>query len=151
MPRPRLGRQLRGIGEGRHLRRGDERRRLHLAHAGGGDGGQDAVALRFRHARRRLVEQQRAQGDLPKLVGLVLEGKGVLRAHMRVVIPGADGAVAGEGETTSGTFSPTLEKAIAFARIPVTDSTEALVDIRGKLQPARIVKPVFARSGKPLI
>ncbi|PQA44884.1 glycine cleavage system aminomethyltransferase GcvT [Amnimonas aquatica] len=97
------------------------------------------------------LEAERDAGVKQRLVGLVLEGKGVLRAHMRVVIPGADGTVAGEGETTSGTFSPTLEKAIAFARIPVTDSTEALVDIRGKLQPARIVKPVFARSGKPLI
>ncbi|MEK6788853.1 MAG: glycine cleavage system aminomethyltransferase GcvT [Pseudomonadota bacterium] len=92
------------------------------------------------------LEAELAAGVKQQLVGLVLEGKGVLRAHMRVVIEGA-----GEGETTSGTFSPTLEKAIAFARIPVTDKTEALVDIRGKLLPARIVKPVFARSGKALI
>lgn len=92
------------------------------------------------------LEAERAAGVQRQLVGLVLEGKGVLRSHMRVVIDGV-----GEGETTSGTFSPTLEKAIAFARIPVTDKTEACVDIRGKLLPARIVKPVFARSGKALI
>ncbi len=92
------------------------------------------------------LEAELAAGVKQQLVGLVLEGKGVLRAHMRVVVEGA-----GEGETTSGTFSPTLEKAIAFARIPVTDKTEALVDIRGKLLPVRIVKPVFARSGKALI
>lgn len=89
---------------------------------------------------------ERDAGVQQQLVGLVLEGRGVLRAHMRVVIEGV-----GEGETTSGTFSPTLEKAIAFARIPVTDKTEALVDIRGKLHPVRLTKPVFARSGKALI
>lgn len=85
-------------------------------------------------------------GVTHQLVGLVLEGRGVLRSHMRVVIDGA-----GEGETTSGTFSPTLEKAIAFARVPVSTATEASVDIRGKLLPVRIVKPVFARNGKALI
>ncbi|MES2909388.1 MAG: glycine cleavage system aminomethyltransferase GcvT [Pseudomonadota bacterium] len=89
---------------------------------------------------------EREAGVTHQLVGLVLEGRGVLRSHMRVVIDGV-----GEGETTSGTFSPTLEKAIAFARVPVSTATEALVDIRGKLLPARIVKPVFARNGKALI
>jgi len=89
---------------------------------------------------------EREAGVAQQLVGLVLEGRGVLRAHMRVVIDGA-----GEGETTSGTFSPTLEQAIAFARVPVSDATQAWVDIRGKLLPARIVKPVFARHGKALI
>ena len=89
---------------------------------------------------------EREAGVTHQLVGLVLEGRGVLRSHMRVVIDGV-----GEGETTSGTFSPTLEKAIAFARVPVSTATEALVDIRGKLSPVRIVKPVFARNGKALI
>lgn len=86
---------------------------------------------------------EKAAGVRERLVGLVLEGRGVLRAHMRVVIDGV-----GEGETTSGTFSPTLEKSIALARIPVCDAVRAWVDIRGKLQPVEIVKPVFARHGK---
>jgi aminomethyltransferase len=47
------------------------------------------------------------------LVGLVLQDKGVLRSHQKVIIDGV-----GEGETTSGTFSPTMEKSIAFARVP---------------------------------
>lgn len=89
---------------------------------------------------------ERETGVKQQLIGLVLDCRGVLRSHMRVVIEGV-----GEGETTSGTFSPTLEKAIAFARIPVTDATTAYVDIRGKLMPAQIVKPVFARNGKALI
>lgn len=95
---------------------------------------------------RSALLAEREAGVTHQLVGLVLEGRGVLRSHMRVVIDGV-----GEGETTSGTFSPTLEKAIAFARVPVSTATEALVDIRGKLLPVRIVKPVFARNGKALI
>jgi aminomethyltransferase len=92
------------------------------------------------------LEAEKAAGVQHQLVGLVLEAKGVLRSHMKVVIDGV-----GEGETTSGTFSPTLERAIALARIPVTDKTEALVDIRGKLLPVKIVRPPFVRMGKAVM
>jgi aminomethyltransferase len=92
------------------------------------------------------LEAEKAAGVGQQLVGLVLEGKGVLRAHMKVIVEGV-----GEGETTSGTFSPTLERAIALARIPMTDRSEALVDIRGRLLPVKIVRPPFVRLGKALI
>lgn len=95
---------------------------------------------------RAALEAEKAAGVGQRLVGLVLEGKGVLRAHMKVIVEGA-----GEGETTSGTFSPTLERAIALARIPAGSQTEAQVDIRGRLLPVRIVKPVFVRNGKALV
>jgi aminomethyltransferase len=52
---------------------------------------------------------------------------------------------------TSGTFSPTLNHSIALARVPRTDSSSVQVEIRGKLHPARIVKPPFVRHGKALI
>ena len=81
-----------------------------------------------------------------QLVGLVLEGRGVLRSHQRVLLP--DG---GEGEITSGTFSPTLERSIALARIPAGGVDAVRVDIRGKLLAARVVKPPFVRFGKSLI
>ena len=80
-----------------------------------------------------------------RLIGLILEDKGVLRSHMRVVTP------AGDGEITSGSFSPTLEKSIALARVPAGDYDRVQVDIRGKLANARVVKPPFARNGKALI
>ena len=64
---------------------------------------------------------------------------------MRVVTP------AGDGEITSGSFSPTLEKSIALARVPAGDYDRVQVDIRGKLANARVVKPPFARNGKALI
>jgi aminomethyltransferase len=54
----------------------------------------------------------------------------------------------GEGEILSGTFSPTLGKAIAFARIPAGDPGDVRVDIRGRQVPVRIVKFPFVRDGK---
>ncbi len=94
---------------------------------------------------RSALEAQKAAGVPQKFVGLVLEGKGVLRSHMKVVC--ADG----DGETTSGTFSPTLGVAIALARVPASCGETCEVDIRGKLHPAKVVKPVFARNGKSVL
>lgn len=95
---------------------------------------------------RAALEALRAKGVPRKLVGLVLEERGVLRSHQKVVAPGA-----GEGELTSGTFSPTLERSIGFARVPAATGAQVQVDIRGKLLPARVVKYPFVRNGKALI
>jgi len=81
-----------------------------------------------------------------KLVGLVLEERGVLRAHQVVRV-----ANIGEGEITSGSFSPTLSKSIALARVPMATADRAEVEIRGKWYPVRVVKPTFVRHGKILI
>ena len=92
---------------------------------------------------RKALEAQKEQGVTRKLVGLVLEGKGVLRNHQKVF--------SGEkevGEITSGSFSPTLGQAIAFARIDADVSDQCQVEIRGKHLDARIVKPPFVRNGK---
>jgi len=95
---------------------------------------------------RKALEDIRARGNIPKFVGLLLEDRGVLRSHQKVVTAGG-----GEGETTSGTFSPTLERSIAFARVPAGTGEQVQVDIRGKLLSARVVKPPFVRAGKPRI
>ena len=94
---------------------------------------------------RAALEQQRAEGDLPKLVGLVLEERGVLRAHQVVRVNGV-----GDGEITSGSFSPTLGKSIALARVPAGTAERAEVEIRGKWYPVRVVQPTFVRHGKVL-
>ncbi|WP_416466265.1 glycine cleavage system aminomethyltransferase GcvT [Pseudomonas sp. LFS044] len=86
------------------------------------------------------------QGVQDKLVGLVLEERGVLRAHQVVRVAGI-----GEGEITSGSFSPTLSKSIALARVPMATGDRAEVEIRGKWYPVRVVKPTFVRHGKILI
>jgi aminomethyltransferase len=95
---------------------------------------------------RAALEAERARGIASKLVGLVLEERGVLRAHQVVRI-----AEIGEGEITSGSFSPTLSKSIALARVPMATADRAEVEIRGKWYPVRVVKPAFVRHGKALI
>ncbi len=91
---------------------------------------------------RAALERQRAE-PMQQFVGLLLEGKGVLRAHQRVVVEGL-----GEGEITSGGFSPTIERSIALARVPAGDYDRASVDIRGKLLDVRIVGTPFVRNGE---
>jgi aminomethyltransferase len=72
---------------------------------------------------------------------------GVLRAHQKVHTPH------GDGEITSGTFSPTLGKSIALARLPaaVRPGDTVHVTVRDRQLAARVVKPPFARNGKTLI
>ena len=78
--------------------------------------------------------------------GLVLEDKGVLRPHQTVHTHSDNGE--GEGETTSGTFSPTLGQAIALARLPAGTTGTVEVEIRKKRLRARVVRPPFVRNGK---
>jgi aminomethyltransferase len=79
-----------------------------------------------------------------KLVGLLLLDRGVLRGHQQVH------TAHGAGEITSGSFSPTLEKSIALARVPqeVQIGDTVQVAIRDKMLAAKVVKYPFARNGK---
>ena len=49
---------------------------------------------------------------------------------------------------TSGTFSPTMQRSIALARVPAGAGTRVEVEIRGKRLPAAVVKPPFVRNGE---
>jgi len=89
------------------------------------------------------LEAVRASSDRQRFVGLLLEDRGVLRNHQKVVVEGI-----GEGEITSGGFSPTIGKSIALARVPAGDYDRAQVEVRGKLLNVRIVKTPFVRNGK---
>ncbi|MDR1936413.1 MAG: glycine cleavage system aminomethyltransferase GcvT [Candidatus Accumulibacter sp.] len=83
-----------------------------------------------------------------QFLGVLLPDKGgVLRAHQKVF------TAHGEGEITSGTFSPTLQRSIALARLPLASAAgdAAEVDIRGKRLAAKVVKPCFVRNGKAMI
>jgi aminomethyltransferase len=71
----------------------------------------------------------------------------VLRAHQKVRTAG------GEGEITSGTFSPTLARSIALARMPrgTAPGDTVHVQVRDKRLAARVVKAPFVRNGKILV
>ena len=91
---------------------------------------------------RAALEAQKAAGVPRQVVGLVLDEKGVLRHGQGVQ------TAAGAGEITSGTFSPTLGKAIALARVPAGELGQVSVDVRGRQLPVRVVKYPFVREGQ---
>ena len=88
-----------------------------------------------------------AQPQQRQFLGLLLLDKGVLRAHQKVITDH------GDGEITSGTFSPTLQQSVALARLPmsVAIGDTVKVEIRDKQLAAKVIKPCFVRNGKPLI
>ena len=96
---------------------------------------------------RAKLEAQKAAGAPRQMIGLVMDEKGVLRHGQKVL------TAHGEGEILSGTFSPTLGKAIAFARVPAGDialgaAGGVRVDIRGREVPVRVVRFPFVRDGQ---
>ena len=95
---------------------------------------------------RQALESRLAAGLTRKLVALVLDDRGVLRGHQKIIVSGLE-----DGEITSGTFSPTMEKSIALARVPRATGGAVKVDIRGKLLDAHVVKAPFVRHGKILV
>lgn len=89
---------------------------------------------------------QKQHGVKNKMVGLILEGKGMLRLGQKVLLDGG-----GDGKITSGGYSPTLEKSIAFARVPKEIAESCSVEVRGKQIRARVTKPRFVYRGKKII
>jgi aminomethyltransferase len=86
-------------------------------------------------------------GQHSDFMGLVLLSRGVLRSHQKVVTP------LGDGEICSGTYSPSIEKSIGFARLPKGQMIGSVVQvcIRDQVLDAQIVKPAFVRRGQILI
>ena len=94
---------------------------------------------------RDALEALRDKGVKKTIVGLILEGKGVIRNHQKVLTS------LGEGKVTSGTFSPTMGKAIALASMPMGAVGSCEIEMRNKQVSAKIVKPPFVRDGKVLV
>ncbi len=94
---------------------------------------------------RKALQAAKRDGQEQRMVGLLLTGRGVLRSHQQVQF--ADGS---SGEITSGSYSPTLARSIALARVPseVKAGDSCDVDIRGRLISAIVVKYPFVRHGK---
>jgi len=93
---------------------------------------------------RKVLEQQKARGVSKRLVGLEMAGKHIARHGYPVIFESEK-----VGEVTSGTLSPTLNRAIALAYVPTKLAKigqELQVEIRGKNYPATVVKKPFYRS-----
>ena len=93
---------------------------------------------------RSVLEEQKATGVVKRLVGIEMQGRHIARHGYPVLY---EGQVV--GEVTSGTLSPTLERAIALAYVPTHLSKtgkQLEVEIRGKSYPAVVVKKPFYRS-----
>jgi aminomethyltransferase len=95
---------------------------------------------------RAALEASRARGLAFKQVGLLLSERAVMRSHQAVIA-----GHAAVGEITSGTFSPTLNRSIALARVPVGTAERVQVEIRGRPLDAQVVKPPFVRHGKIMV
>ncbi|WP_216900702.1 glycine cleavage system aminomethyltransferase GcvT [Synechococcus sp. CCY 9618] len=94
---------------------------------------------------RAALERQTAAGVSRKLVGLKLQGRAIARHGYPVLQDGQP-----VGVVTSGTWSPTLGEAVALAYVPAAAAkpgTELAVEIRGRAEPALVVKRPFYRRG----
>ncbi len=94
---------------------------------------------------RAVLERVRVAGSARRLVGLVLDGRGIIRHGQRVVTGDGDGVV------TSGGFGPSVQRSVALARVPAAVEATVKVVIRDREIPATVVKPPFVRRGKILI
>ncbi len=92
------------------------------------------------------LRTEREVGPARRLVGLKALDRGVIRPHLPVL----DGHGQPIGETTSGTFSPTLGVGIGLALVStaagVIPGAEVAVDVRGRRLRAEVTKPPFVPS-----
>lgn len=95
-------------------------------------------------AGRDALLKQKEAGAARTAVGLLANDRGIPRGHMEV--KDADGNVI--GETTSGTFSPTLQKGIALALVKpgVAEGDVLSVDVRGRALSVTVTKPPFVQA-----
>lgn len=91
------------------------------------------------------LTSQKHQGVQQKLVGLTLEEPGVMRTGQTVLLDDKP-----MGLITSGTYSPTLKRSIALARVSKEIGNNACVEIRGKQLPVSVGKPRFVKHGAPI-
>ena len=94
-------------------------------------------------AKENLIEIQKI--NKLKLVGVLLNEKGILRSGQKIIKDDF------EGEVTSGTFSPYIKKSIGLARVPMAINGDANVQIRNKLLNVKLLSLPFIRKGKIMI
>ena len=85
----------------------------------------------------KFLRAEKAAGAPRRLRGLKLKDRGIPRGHMSILVDGKE-----VGQTTSGTFSPTLKVGIALGLIDTSYKIgdEVAIDVRGRTLLAEIVK-----------
>ncbi len=93
---------------------------------------------------RWAIEKQKQAGLEVQLLAYELEERGVPRQGTKLYIEGLPG-----GSTTSGTFSPSLQKGIGLAYAPLSwnnAGTHLEVDVHNKRIPAKVVRLPFYKK-----
>lgn len=90
------------------------------------------------------LKKQLKLGVKNQLKGMILTTKGVLRNNQEVFTN------KGIGKVTSGSFSPTLNKAIAFVSVPTAADSAVEVKLRAEKVKAKLIKMPFYKNGKIL-
>jgi aminomethyltransferase len=101
---------------------------------------------------RAALHTRRSAGLRRRLVAFGLEDKGIARHGYRARL---DSEIGAAGEVTSGTWSPTFERAIGLARLEAAAAFEApapggriVVEVRGRDVAGRVEKLPFYRRAK---
>ena len=89
--------------------------------------------------------EKKAQGNFFLLKGLLFEQKVVVRSHQEIFF---DEQRKIRGVVTSGSYSPTLKKSIALARIPFISNESCWSEVRKKIVKAVVGQPRFVKNGK---
>lgn len=92
---------------------------------------------------RAALAARKAAGVEHRLVGFEVEGRGIAREGHAVLHGGRE-----VGRVTTGTWSPTFEKALGMAYVPVAlaePGTAVEIEVRGRRLPAKVVKLPFYR------
>jgi len=94
---------------------------------------------------KEAFELKKKNGDHHLLKGLLFEDRCIVRSDQEIFF---DEKKTKKGIVTSGTYSPTLKKSIALARIVHSDKETCLAEVRGKIFTAAIGQPRFIKEGK---
>jgi aminomethyltransferase len=95
---------------------------------------------------RSVLAEQKKLGTARKLVGFEMQVRGIARQGHGVLVDGKP-----VGEVRSGTWSPTLEKAIGTAYLPTAlakEGTKVLIEVRKRQLEAVVVPMPFYRRGE---
>ena len=94
---------------------------------------------------KEAFELKKKNGDHDLLKGLLFEDRCIVRSNQEIFF---DEKKTKKGIVTSGTYSPTLKKSIALARIVHSDKETCLAEVRGKIFTAAIGQPRFIKEAK---